>query len=551
MLTTIYDRLGCVPLGLWFVLISLGFALEVVRSEEPEADRDLAPVVLSESHLAAANRIRRVYVNNDVGYDKVAMGPKETPIKPEEWLAARFSIFDQPGSQVDCVGWCFDEGNIAAYPSKVIPELQYPTLLRWRRDGVDIAQRIVEESRRRKLEVFWEHRLNGADREANVKTPARHPLKDKHPEWLIKGGWWKRGLWNFAVPEVRDYKVAVLREVAERYDLDGLNLDFGRHPPFLPPGKQWEQRDALTDFVRQVRLMLQNVAQRRGRPFLLSVRVADTVPGCHFDGMDIEMWVRQNLIDRIVIGTRSIEVDLTGFRRITEGTHVKLFPCIDQHHSPDGYHAVPSPQFLRGVAANWWHQGADGIATFNFRNVLPGSAKVLGSSGRPTAAQSVHAIAYREIGDPKTLRPLDKWFVVARRYGGGFYDRFGNRWNHYTNLNHQAQLPLAIGNDPGWVEVYVTDVTAARDRELDQLELRLQISAKPDPQQIDVKFNGVELAEPRIEGNWWTFALNARTLAVGRNLVSVDARQSVSKGEKVSIEKVEVHVKYRPVKTTE
>ena len=24
-------------------------------------------------------------------------------------------------------------------------------------------------------------------------------------------------------------------------------------------------------------------------------------------------------------------------------------------------HAVPSPEFLRGVAANWWHQGADGI----------------------------------------------------------------------------------------------------------------------------------------------------------------------------------------------
>ena len=24
--------------------------------------------------------------------------------------------FGQPGSQVDCVGWCLDEGNIAAYP---------------------------------------------------------------------------------------------------------------------------------------------------------------------------------------------------------------------------------------------------------------------------------------------------------------------------------------------------------------------------------------------------------------------------------------------------
>ena len=291
--------------------------------------------------------------------------------------------------------------------------------------------------------------------------------------------------------------------------------------------------------------MLQKVALRRGRPFLLSVRVADTVPGCHFDGMDIETWVRQNLVDMIVIGTRSIEVDLTGFRRITAGTHVKLYPCIDQHHSPDGYHAVTSPQFLRGLAANWWHQGADGIATFNFWNELPDSAQVIGSSGPMSGGQSVHAIAYRELGDPKTLRPLDKLFVVSRRYGGGFYDRFGKRWNHYTNLNHQAQLPLAIGNDPGWVEVYVADAIAARARELDHLELRLQMSGRPDPRTCRVKFNGIQLAEPQIDGDWWTFALNAKMLAVGRNLVAVDGRKSVSKGKEVSIEKVEVHVKYQ------
>lgn len=75
------------------------------------------------------------------------MGPKLTAVKPEEWLAARFSVFDQPGSQVDSVGWCLCEGNIAAYPSKIIPELEYPTLLRWREEGIDIAQRIVQEVR--------------------------------------------------------------------------------------------------------------------------------------------------------------------------------------------------------------------------------------------------------------------------------------------------------------------------------------------------------------------------------------------------------------------
>ena len=505
-------------------------------------------VELSAAHREAVKRRRRIYVNNDAGYDAV-MGPKLSAIKPEEWIAARFSAFGQSGSQVDSVGWCLDEGNIAAYPSKVIPELQYPTLLRWRKDGVDLVKLIVQESQRRKIEVFWEHRLNGADREVDVKTPALPPLKKEHPEWLFKGSWWKPGLWNFAVPEVRKYKVAVLREVAERYDLDGMNLDFGRHPPFLPTGEQWEHRDALTDFVRQVRLMLQEVAAKRGRPFLLSVRVADTVPGCNFDGMDVQTWVRQNLVDMIVIGTRSTHVDLPGFREITKGSHVKLYPCIDQHHSPDGYHAVERPEFLRGLAANWWHQGADGIATFNFWNELPESGKVIGSKGPLLDGQSVHAQAYREMGDPKALALLDKWFVVSRRYGGGSpYDRMGGRWDDYLNLNHQAPLPLKVPDDPAWVEVSVADDIATQAKQIESLELRLLLAGDIDSKKLEVKFNGIQLRNPTIKGDWWTFALTPRQTAVGRNLLAVRAPKLVAGEKPISVEKVEVHVKYRPEK---
>jgi hypothetical protein len=72
-------------------------------------------IELSQAHLDAVNQKRRIYVNNDAGYDAVAMRPKETPIAPDEWIAARFSAFTQPGCQVDCVGWCLDEGNIASY----------------------------------------------------------------------------------------------------------------------------------------------------------------------------------------------------------------------------------------------------------------------------------------------------------------------------------------------------------------------------------------------------------------------------------------------------
>ncbi|MEE3373456.1 MAG: family 10 glycosylhydrolase [Planctomycetota bacterium] len=501
-------------------------------------------VQLSPTHLAAVNRQRRIYVNNDVGIDAVAMGPRETDITPTEWVAARLSAIAQPGSQVDTVGWCLDEGNIAAYPSDLIPELQYPTVLRWRNSGVDIAQRLVEESHRHQLEVFWEHRLNGADRESDVRTPATPPLKARHPDWLLPDGWWKPGLWNFAVPQVRRHKVAVLREVAERYNLDGINIDFGRHPPFLPKGKQWELRDALTSFVRRVREMLQEVARERNRPFLLSVRVADTLAGCHFDGLDLEKWVQDNLIDMIVIGTRSIEVDLPGFRRITRGTHVKLYPCIDQHHSPDGYHAIADPRFLRGLAANWWHQGADGIATFNFWNELPAAGARIGSSGPLYEGKSVHARAYREIGDANQLAPLDKWFVVSRRYGGGFYNRQGDRWDDYTNLNHQAPLPLVLRRDPAWGRVYIADDLSAAAKTLQRVELRLLFSETTATRHVEVKLNGVQLRPSAVESGWWVLPLSPRQTAVGENLFTLRRINVPTPLPALSLEKVEIHVSY-------
>ena len=77
------------------------------------------PFALPAAHVAAVNRSRRIIVNNDVGHGH-PMGLESGHVTPDQWVAARFSLFDEPGSQVDCVSWCLDEGNRACYPSKVL-----------------------------------------------------------------------------------------------------------------------------------------------------------------------------------------------------------------------------------------------------------------------------------------------------------------------------------------------------------------------------------------------------------------------------------------------
>jgi len=241
-------------------------------------------------------------------------------------------------------------------------------------EGVNIMAEFERQTHEHGLECFFSHRMNGGDGDPNwaedTGTYADDmdrayviPLKRDNPDWLIEAPYTRNGLWNYAVKGVRDYRLSVLREIAEDYNFDGIELDFARSCPVLPPGQGWLLRDAITDLVRRVRLMTLEVEERRGRSFLLAARVPENLMGCHFDGFDVETWSARQLVDMYALGCRNFGVDIAAFRRITAGTPIKLYCALDDHHSSDGYCAPPI-EALRGVIANWHHQGADGVQAF-------------------------------------------------------------------------------------------------------------------------------------------------------------------------------------------
>ena len=66
--------------------------------------------------------------------------------------------------------------------------------------------------------------------------------------------------------------------------------------------------------------------KKRGRPLLLAARVPEDLIGCHFDGMDVETWVRDFLVDILVVGTRTANADIAAFRHMVKGTPIKIYP---------------------------------------------------------------------------------------------------------------------------------------------------------------------------------------------------------------------------------
>ena len=69
----------------------------------------------------------------------------------------------------------------------------------------------------------------------------------------------------------------VICELFERFDIDGVELDFMRHPTFFPLKYGYANRHLMTDLVRHVKRRMADVSKDRGRRLDLAVRVPPTL----------------------------------------------------------------------------------------------------------------------------------------------------------------------------------------------------------------------------------------------------------------------------------
>ncbi len=453
----------------------------------------LAETALQAAEPARPRRVPRIVIQHDV-YHVMRNHAKLHPdgVAPfEPFREAVFSYVDEPGSQIDAIWWDIGGNTVGpVYPSRVLPEVAHPLVRAWLDQGVDWVRELVNGTRRRGLEAVWSHRFSEVDGlpEGGHEKERMHPLKQAHPDWTIPCSYWWQGMWNLAAPGLREHKVAELCELATNYDLDGIQIDFARHIPCLPVGRQWELRNHATAFMRQLRNALDDIGRERKRPFLLAARVPHTLAGCRADGFDIKAWAEQGLVDALTLGTRSMDVEVERFREAV-GASVRLQPCFDDHHATDGYR-YGSSEFLRGVFANHWQRGADSVVTFNWSIGTPEVAKSIGGEIGPLT----HQVAFKEIGSPRTLAGKDKFFAVERRGGYPWADG-------YLNRNDDAPLPMELTDESATVDLtlHIADAPSVKGA---RLTLRCVFFGAAVDVRIEIRLNDRELEIGALDPEW-------------------------------------------------
>jgi len=489
----------------------------------PAAGADSEPLSrLRAARKTAAERSRRIIFNNDG--DEPIYQCRET--STEELLKHRTAPL--AGSQVDTIFYCTCAGfGLFTHGTKLghvfaTHEGRFSTNVtdKYIAAGIDPLSVMVDFGHQHKMEVFWSLRVNDThDASETDYGPIMfraNPFKLQHPEWLIGskthkpkfGGW---AAVDFARPEIREMAAKFVEEVCRNYDVDGIELDFFRHPVFFGRAAQAgvpcndEERSQMTDLVRRIRTMTETEGLRRGRPILVAFRVPDSAEYCRDIGLDVDRWLDEGLFDLLVTaGYFQLNPWETSVAWAKRG-HVPVYPSLDESRvpDPDANALRMTAEAYRGRALEVWRAGANGVYLFN--------------------SFDPHKSMWRELGDAKVLEQLDQdYFASARGVGGAAGGALPHRkYQKIPTLNPETPL-IATSAQAAEVTFNFPSESAARaSGAAAQVTLRLQFKNLAQPSDARITLNDLPLDAPRLAGGWLEFRLPAGQPRLGSNRVQV------------------------------
>ena len=509
---------------------------------------------------------RRVFFNDDT-YEL----DREDANTPEGFLKRRLAPL--AGRHVDVISWSVLGGwaDAPVYDSKIQPiygDAHGGPPKSWGRAAQNLKamikggrcplQIVIDFAHGNGMETFASIRMNDCH---DSFLPSGITLwKKEHPEfWVDSTGiphdkdQHHLGLYytaqDFTHKEVRDRKFEIIEEVCQRYDIDGIDLNFMRHPVFFSRTMRDEavtdvELKIMTDLVRRIRRRTDERGLQRGRPILVAAIVPDSLRLSKNVGLDIETWIQEDLIDIVVpgLGYAPFSLPVEEFARVAHKYGVKVYPCINRQ-AP---HKVPEDlvsEGFRGVVANWYAAGADGVFFWNL-----GTPFEYKKGAELAEIRSRYYAALPELGSPRTLRGKDKLFCL-------------DNWilEYYRHVCSRPPLPVEL--KPGESEqvtlVAADDLqAAAHEGQLENLRLTIGVTGLEEKRRLVLRLNGQELlggeAVSKSKGKLQiNYAVQAPLLKQDENVLKASLKVAPDASAKpVKLTLVRLLVRYRDNTTT-
>ncbi|MDA0657780.1 MAG: exo-alpha-sialidase [Planctomycetota bacterium] len=326
--------------------------------------------------------------------------------------------------------------------------------------GTDPFQVTIEVCHELGIPVVASYRMNAEDfYEQGLEI---QDFGRKHKHLAIPGAF----CLDPAHPVVYQHRMAIFREVAEKYDIDGIEFDFRRWTHMI--SDPLTNHPILTKMVRETREMLDEVARRKGKKrMILGARVGPSLetpeaeakyaglsakgrkvdPSCRELGLDVKTWVQEGYVD--YLSPSLFWPDWPGlpltreFANLVQGKNIGIYPTVFPRPNwlnDSGEHVNRGPiepwdtdklkdykEGLCGVGLRCYDEGADGVSMYNWYfhlhlSRMPRQWQAYYGYGMGGSAIQKHALSV--LGNPTKLRDYQK----GPRYWPAEYDALVNDW---------------------------------------------------------------------------------------------------------------------------
>lgn len=331
---------------------------------------------------------------------------------------------------------------------------------------------------------------------------------------------WSQYMLDFQYDDVREYKLSLIAELIENYDIDGIMVDFLRGPVLYSLSTTTsEQRRALTlDFLKSIRGMLDEKSARTRREYTLGAKLPMDMDSYDKLGIDVAAMEKEAGVDAFFLfdyyNARQDYDALDYVKENTENSLVNLEigqvttwqPQPNRHHR-----AVTKEQYYTTAYLAYQH-GADGISLFN----LPvyRSRREMGKVYDPPFE------IFSKLKDPDFLASQPQHYFEAETE---------------NKLIHEFDL-AAVSWKPGDSHSFNMDMAAPKDGWSTDGILRLESLSVIEGLDFEVQINGTVLQPTVVEGEpyenpymkllgtpakWLSYSVPKTCLRDGKNEVMV------------------------------
>ena len=317
-----------------------------------------------------------------------------------------------------------------------------------------------------------------------------------------------------------------MRCYMENYDLDGIELDFFRHPQLFRTVAMGghataEELAVMTQLMKDFRAMAEEVGRRRGRPFVLCARVPDSFDYCRAIGIDLDAWLKAGALDFLVVGGY---FQLEPWRKTAEKVHgygVKCYASLDEtridqmvrRQKGRMLHGRNDKECWVARIAAAMASGMDGVNLFNIEYFKHDDQRYIMSH------------------DIRDLDGLDKTYFGTYVGGGGYTPEYflvgGRKFWKTLGVNPAWPVKLAKGEGRPFEFVFGDDLSAAKRK---GKAAKVEVSVLTD-------LNGAELPKVTVRGKALagvsqkdgiaTFAADDKTFVKGVNIVEIAAPEAM------------------------